>query len=720
MSLLDDLKGKRIAVNGVTYPDRKKLEFLGEGAVVTDLPSSDTTQIDLSTFVATIKPDSAAALRSIDPIDEAVAYTKGYATPGDGGGGFWIGVTGAALATYTHNEGTVIVPSGGDGSAAWVRQYDGAVHPEWWGADATGATASDAATKSAQEWAWRDADLDKNEAIEFGAGVFLFTGDNPLGQYSVTAPARRGVLIKGQGVGATTLLHRPGASAPTHFYSCDNAGTPTDQQLLFPMFRDFALEFSATGSSAGAGLNGFLLNPKVGTPAQNFRFHNVDVVGDTSVSTYAGTVFEVIGSVNGSENSWAQSKIRQMKTFIKCSNLQSIDYSIFAVDAENMFGDVLSFTAGGQLAWVGGSIITDGGITSDAFVLNTDGATAGLNETFNFLGIKTELRNTFAKLVKTTHPNNVTKATFRSCNFSVLTGGTRDLTEMDADCSASVTFDDCDVSTAATFRWATPTTASFWVTTTYQAAVYLNRCKVPSNILESAVYESGARGTLQTNECEYVTTLAAADPGVALNGITTGAGQIQPRGARGASLKGYTGLIRIWPTATQLDAKTLLPVDALIRSIYLKKAPSGGPGLYQLAVINDDGTHVYGVGPASTYNGTDQEVDAQDVWRRVSTTTERTIRVASTIQLAYSGLAGGPFSVGETVTGGTSGSTAQVVADSGTVLTIVLASAAFTLTETLTGGTSGATATLDTETSYQGGAEAQAMASGDAFIVEYY
>lgn len=57
----------------------------------------------------------------------------------------------------------------------------------------------------------------------------------------------------------------------------------------------------------------------------------------------------------------------------------------------------------------------------------------------------------------------------------------------------------------------------------------------------------------------------------------------------------------------------------------------------------------------------------------------------------------GSFSVGETITGGTSGATADIHAIDGSNIKVVNYSLTpFTLTETITGGTSGATATLDT------------------------
>jgi hypothetical protein len=57
-------------------------------------------------------------------------------------------------------------------------------------------------------------------------------------------------------------------------------------------------------------------------------------------------------------------------------------------------------------------------------------------------------------------------------------------------------------------------------------------------------------------------------------------------------------------------------------------------------------------------------------------------------------LPSGLFLIGETITGGTSGATGTIIADTGTILTINLTSGTFLVAETITGGTSGTTATV--------------------------
>lgn len=66
--------------------------------------------------------------------------TRGALAVGDGGGGVWRYGSGAAPGTYVDNVGTVLLPAGGDGSAAWLRVIEGAWYAAWFGLAADGVT----------------------------------------------------------------------------------------------------------------------------------------------------------------------------------------------------------------------------------------------------------------------------------------------------------------------------------------------------------------------------------------------------------------------------------------------------------------------------------------------------------------------------------------------------------------------------------------------------
>lgn len=106
-----------------------------------------------------------ATMRLIDPASTSRLYLKAHTTEGDEGHGFFRGVTGAAAGTYVDNNGTIIVPTGGDGSAAWLRDYSEAVNVRWFGAVGDGATDDTAAIQAALD------------AAPAGSGVMFPPGD---------------------------------------------------------------------------------------------------------------------------------------------------------------------------------------------------------------------------------------------------------------------------------------------------------------------------------------------------------------------------------------------------------------------------------------------------------------------------------------------------------------------------------------------------------------
>ena len=123
------LTGTVVATNGVvtngTYADPSWITSL-DYSKISNLPN--VTNI--------------ASLRAIIPTANTVYEVSGYYSVGDGGGGEFYGVTGAAAGTYVENGGTVILPTGGNGSSAWLRNFDAAtpISIKWFGAVGDGAT----------------------------------------------------------------------------------------------------------------------------------------------------------------------------------------------------------------------------------------------------------------------------------------------------------------------------------------------------------------------------------------------------------------------------------------------------------------------------------------------------------------------------------------------------------------------------------------------------
>lgn len=94
-------------------------------------------------------------LRSISGYDQPI-YVRGHTTIGDGGEGYFEWFDGAAPGTYADNNGTIIVPTGGDGSGSWIRQYSGYIDVKFFGAACDGATDDFDAIRYALHTAWND------------------------------------------------------------------------------------------------------------------------------------------------------------------------------------------------------------------------------------------------------------------------------------------------------------------------------------------------------------------------------------------------------------------------------------------------------------------------------------------------------------------------------------------------------------------------------------
>lgn len=125
-----------------------------------------------------------AKLRGITP-----SLTRNIRIVSGSGGidGDFYAVTGAAPGTYVDNGGTIIVHTGGDGSAAWLRNYSGAVNVKWFDSGIANAAFSSAI----------------DVLISIGGGDLLV----PPGVYTWSAAVNKtlpnGITVRVIGYGAT-------------------------------------------------------------------------------------------------------------------------------------------------------------------------------------------------------------------------------------------------------------------------------------------------------------------------------------------------------------------------------------------------------------------------------------------------------------------------------------------------------------------------------------
>ena len=151
--------------------------------------------LNASTIIA-----GAGSLRNIAVSTTSNVFVDGYYVNGDGGGGIFYGVTGAAAGSYVDNGGTVIIPIGGDGSSAWIREgyiVSGSSTPlssvaldvRWFGAKGDGATNDSSALQAAVSA------CPVNGTVYIPPGIFC-------GHIFVW---RNNITIMGAGSSATTL-----------------------------------------------------------------------------------------------------------------------------------------------------------------------------------------------------------------------------------------------------------------------------------------------------------------------------------------------------------------------------------------------------------------------------------------------------------------------------------------------------------------------------------
>jgi len=110
----------------ITVDTDKNTVVVHDGVTAGGFPlASDSTALKFT--------DTLATLRNT-PLSYERIYVKAHSTEGDGGHGVFRAVTGAAAGTYVDNNGTIVVPTGGDGSSAWLRDFSGAISILWFGA----------------------------------------------------------------------------------------------------------------------------------------------------------------------------------------------------------------------------------------------------------------------------------------------------------------------------------------------------------------------------------------------------------------------------------------------------------------------------------------------------------------------------------------------------------------------------------------------------------
>jgi len=130
------------------------------------------------------------ALKGIAPVANDQVYLEYHTTVADLGHGFFRGVTGAAPGTYVDNNGTIIVPTAGDGSAAWLRVNENVVTTKQFGAKGDGSTDDTVAIEAADLYTSAN-----NLTLYFNPGTYI-ASDLTLNTDSSWTCIRNKVIIQ--------------------------------------------------------------------------------------------------------------------------------------------------------------------------------------------------------------------------------------------------------------------------------------------------------------------------------------------------------------------------------------------------------------------------------------------------------------------------------------------------------------------------------------------
>lgn len=155
-----------------------------------------------STNIYATNPDSVqvvtnvAKLRNIAPSLSRRMQTNGYYVAGDNGSGQFYAKVGAAPGTYVDNGGSVIVPNGGDGSAAWFLDITYGVNVRQFGAKGDSTNDDTSAFQAALDYVRTLRD-----------SILYVPPNNPAQVYKITAPLvlNGAISIVGAGQNASNI-----------------------------------------------------------------------------------------------------------------------------------------------------------------------------------------------------------------------------------------------------------------------------------------------------------------------------------------------------------------------------------------------------------------------------------------------------------------------------------------------------------------------------------
>jgi len=261
--------------------------------------------------------DGLTAMRAGIPVNNMQVFLSFHTTAGDGGGGHFRAVTGAAPGTYINNNGTIIVPTGGDGSAAWLREDIGVITPQMFGAVADGMTDDSAALQASfvaangKAWVWPKA--------TYKANGFVVDG-------TATVPSViecNGSTLLATGVNGTTVTVR----------------NPHTKQQNFT-FSNLIIDCNALDNS-GLRVDGCQHSNISNVLVKNSLSTGIDLTASTGFGIYYNT-FNHLTAIDCGASGWSIKTIDAVmriasNTFTQCQSIRNKGYGFTMDYAQNTF-----------------------------------------------------------------------------------------------------------------------------------------------------------------------------------------------------------------------------------------------------------------------------------------------------------------------------------------------------------------------------------------------
>lgn len=306
-----------------------------------------------------------------------------------------IGVAGTVLAQNPSTAATV-TPKGIN-----VRDY---------GAKGDGVTVDTAAFRRAI----RDAtNAEPVQSVFIPQGRYIIDEDNIFGDLEATH--KSGLVVQGEGRETSVLVLRT-QGQPRWFYHNGDVS-----RLMFTTFAD--LRFEADNPDAGGGFSIHSTGHEQGFSFFRCRFHNLQ------------TVLLMTGSVGNDSHRFFNCHITEITNkVVHWEKSQAVIIEFFGTNIELIYGDMfyVGKGGGGDLRVYGGSLIMTNkpGDTTPHYLLSVEPSTfvGSGNATFQFDGIKTEMRSTESRLVRAEDGGGLGDVFvfFNNCNLYATEGDDRE------------------------------------------------------------------------------------------------------------------------------------------------------------------------------------------------------------------------------------------------------------------------------------------------------